>query len=104
MRTGEDLPASAAGAEDGHPFAAKFMGKAERAADIVGSGMRGEVDRFGYAAVAVLLEDRLHPDMMRGGDIMSRRKECTQGFRYPGEVPDRFCFTEGSLQLDVREA
>lgn len=58
-----------------HTFAAQFMGKRERGGHIPRRRGGGEVDRFGYPAVAVSLKDGLHADMMGRSDIVGGHKQ-----------------------------
>lgn len=69
---------SAARAIYRQPFAAELVGQEEGGRDVFGRRGGRQVDRFGHAAVAVPLKDRLHSDMMVRGDIARGHEQPTK--------------------------
>ena len=81
MGAGEHLMFSAPGPIHRHAFAAQFIGQGEGVRYIRGRCRSGEIDRFGYPAVAMSLKDGLHPDMMCRSDIVGGYKQPTKILR-----------------------
>ncbi len=57
-------------AVDRHPFAALLVGEAVDGGDVVAGGVVAEVDGLGDGVVGVLLEGRLHADVVFRGDVV----------------------------------
>lgn len=93
---------STAGSIHGHSFAPKLMGQQERGGHLFRCCRGRQVDRLRHAAVAVPLKNRLHPNMVIGGDIVGRHKQPTKVGWNPGEVLNGFVTTDLLTQFSER--
>lgn len=104
MGTGQHLMLSTARPIHGQTFAAKLMREYEGGSHVFRRSGSGKIDCFRHAAVAMLLEDRLHPNMMGRVDVVGGDKEPPQIFGDPGEMLNRFPVGHLSPQLSERES
>lgn len=85
---GEHLLVAGTVAVDGDPLAARFVGHHVDVFHVFDGGGVGKVDRLADGVVRMLLEGRLHLDVIFGADVVGRDKDVAHIGRHLGEVCD----------------
>lgn len=80
MGTGKDLVLSTPRSIDRQAFAAELMRQKEGATHVFRRGGGGQVNRFGHAAVAVTLENGLHPYMVGRRNVVGGDEQTSEIF------------------------
>lgn len=67
-----------AGSKDGEALAPQSIGEQEGIGDLSFGGGGRQIDGLGHPAVAVVLENGLHSDMMSRIDVVGRDEQTTK--------------------------
>lgn len=84
-------------------FTSQFVGQEECGCHVFRRRACREIDRFGDSAVAMALEDGLHPHMMGRVNIMCRDEESPHILGNPRQVLDRLAMADLPTQRGQRE-
>lgn len=88
----------------GQAFATERVPQKKDVCDLLPRGGRRKINRFRYAAVAVSLENCLHPYVVRWGNVVGGDKQPPNVLRNLCQMLDRFRMADLTEQGGQRES